>query len=187
MDALFSYHVGLFVYVPLVFLAFFGIPFLDKKQRWILPLFFFAMVYLYSAWWFWPITKRALIDFYVVPAICFGALLLHVRTVKWNAVIMTLIALTIFHFQLKAYQLNNGILSEHATYSGLFWRNYFRLDRANIYPIPPSTILAQEIHEEDFERTDYKGNRSTEKFLHGSSSLLLDQRTNRRISLSHRF
>ena len=175
-DALFSYHVGLFVYVPLLFLAFAGIPFLEKKQRIILPLFFLAMVYLYSSWWFWPITKRALIDFYVIPAIALGALLVRIRSVKWNAAVLVVLALTIAHFQLKAYQINNGILSEHATYSGLFWRNYFRIDRANIYPVPPSTILKEEVHTEDFERADYNGNRTTEKAFSGNASLLLDQK-----------
>lgn len=175
-DALFSYHVGLFVYAPLLLFSFFGIPFLGKRQRIILPLLFFGMVYLYSSWWFWPITKRALIDFYVIPAICLGALLARIRTVKWQYIALGVITLAVIHFQLKVYQLNNGILSEHATYGDLYWRNYFRTDRANIYPVPPSTIMEQEVHTEDFERENSTPNRSTEKFFSGNASLLLDQK-----------
>ena len=94
-DALFSYHIGLFVYVPVMLLALFGIPFLPTRQRIILPLFFFFIIFLYGAWWYWPILKRALIDFYVLPAIFLGALIANAEQVRWRTSLLSVTTLTV--------------------------------------------------------------------------------------------
>ncbi len=151
VDALFSYHNGLYLYVPLALLSLAGIYFLKGKQRVVVPLFFFAIVFLYSAWWYWPITRRALIDYYPLIAIMLGALIAGTQHRKARFAVIALISLTIAHYQLKNYQLNHGILSEYSTYSELYWRNYFRTDPANIYPVPPQTILAVEEYTHGFE------------------------------------
>jgi hypothetical protein len=175
-DALFSYHNGLFLYVPLALLAFAGIYFLKGKQRFIVPLFFLAIVFLYSAWWYWPITRRALIDYYPLIAIMLGALIAGTMQTKARIAVVALITLCIAHYQLKNYQLNHGILSEYSTYSELYWRNYFRTDPANIYPVPPETILATEEHQRDFE-TEIKDCPVTDSIsFSGSHALRLDSK-----------
>jgi len=152
--ALFSYHNGLFLYVPLALLAFAGIAFLKGKQRIIVPLFFLAVTFLYSAWWYWPITRRTLIDYYPLLAIMLGALLAGTAHRKIRYAIVALIVMSVAHYQLKNYQVNKGILSEYYTYGDLYWRNYFRTDPANIYPVPPQTIIASAEHTRDFEADD---------------------------------
>ena len=170
-DALFSYHLGLFVYVPLILLSLYGIWFMPRIQRIILSLFFFGIIFLYSAWWYWPIVKRALVDFYVIPAVMLSALVAGYR--KRRKLIVCAIMLCVLYFQFKAMQLRRGILDENATYSEIFWRNFFRTEKANQYPIPPNTILQKEEFMETFEE-GYTGPSTTEKKFNGNSSLLLD-------------
>lgn len=150
-DALFSYHNGLFVYMPLVLISCLGIFFVRNTKHFAVPVLFFAIVFIYASWWYWPITRRALIDFYPLPAIVLALMLnkVNVSGMKW--VVGVLLIFSAAHYQLKNYQMNNGILSEYSTYGEWFWRNYFRIDPANIYPIPPSTILAREEHMESFD------------------------------------
>jgi hypothetical protein len=141
VDALISYHQGLFTYVPLVLISLFGIFYLRDRKRWILPLFFLAMLFLYSCWWYWPITKRAMVDFYALPAVMLGALLAGIRR---KALVIALIFVCVCYHQFKSYQFRNGILDENATYGDVFWRHFFRTTKANIYPIAPETILKEQ-------------------------------------------
>lgn len=150
-DSLFSYHNGLFVYTPLALMSCAGIFFIRSAKQFVIPVLFFVIVFLYASWWYWPITRRALIDFYPLLAIMLALLLgkLSKPALRWTVTVLLLFS--VFHFQLKNYQVNKGILSEYSTYSELFWRNYFRTDPANIYPIAPSTILAKEERTESFD------------------------------------
>jgi hypothetical protein len=173
-DALFSYHLGLFVYVPLIFLSLFGVFFMRWKMATPLILFFFAMIFLYSAWWYWPITKRAIIDFYVVPAIFLGALFSKMSRPSLKIGVIATSVLYVFYFQFKALQVRNGILDEFLTYKELFWRNFLRTEKANIFPVPPKSIIAEELHAQNFESTDTKLHLSSTQHFEGSSSLLLD-------------
>lgn len=173
VDALISYRYGLFIYVPLAFLALAGIFFLPRKQQLILPVLFFAILFVYSCWWFWPITKRAMIDWYAIPAILLAAFFSRVKQKQVKVTFATLSVLCIGHYQLKQFQVNNGILNEFATYKELFWRNYFRIDKANIYPIPPYTILESTATNYDFENTDDKSH-STDHALTGTRALKID-------------
>jgi hypothetical protein len=173
-DALFSYHIGLFVYVPLVFLSLSGIPFLPLRKRIMLPLFFFFIVFLYSAWWYWPIVKRAVIDFYPLPAIMLGALITrYSSSVKGRAIFVSLALLCIGYFQLKNMQTRKGILDENATYGEVFWRNFFRTEKVNIYLVPPATIIKQTDFLHDYEN-ETNANKSDRKAYSGKYSLLLD-------------
>ena len=173
-EALYSYHIGLFVYVPLMFISLFGIPFLPKRQRFILPLFFFFILFLYASWWYWPILKRALIDFYAIPAIFLGALLNASEQRKWKVVLMSILGLTVIYYQFKNMQLKNGIIEEYTNYKEIFWRNFFRTEKANIYLVQPSTIMGEETFTEGFEENNYNGNRTNGKKHSGNYSLLLD-------------
>ncbi|PBQ32656.1 hypothetical protein CNR22_13035 [Sphingobacteriaceae bacterium] len=172
-DALVSYHIGLFVYVPVIFISLFGIPFLPPRKRIILPLFFFFIIYLYGAWWYWPILKRALVDFYVLPGIFLGALIAAISKRKWKITLLSLIAVSLAYFQLKTYQMNSGILDEYTTYKEVYWRNFFRINKANMYLVPPSTILKEEKYLEDFEKNTFNGNVTSEKKQSGKYSLSL--------------
>jgi hypothetical protein len=172
-DALFSYHIGLFVYVPLMLVSMFGIPFLTKTQRILLPLFFFFIIYLYGAWWYWPILKRALIDFYVIPAILLGALASVCVNKMQKVIFLTVVGMTVFYFQFKSMQMARGILDEYTTYKEVFWRNFFRVNKTNMFLVPPSTIIKEEVVTEDFEKNEFNGNVSTVEKSTGDRSLYL--------------
>jgi hypothetical protein len=170
-DALISYHQGLFVYAPAILIALCGLLFMPLRQRLLLGGFFFAIIYIYSCWWYWPITKRALVDFYAIPAFCLAALLHGVQRGRY--VLLVLLFLSVAYFQLKSLQVRKGILDENATYGEIFWRHFFRTKKASIYPIAPSTILYRSEKTEDFE-SGFPGPVSGEKPFAGDQSLVLD-------------
>jgi len=174
-DALFSYHMGLFVYVPLFMLSFAGYIFIADKRKLLLPLLFFGLLFLYSAWWYWPITKRAMIDFYALPAIGLGALLKKVKNKRPQIIlVLTLILITVAYFQLKSRQIRDGILDEFLTHKDLFWEHFFRLRKAHIYPIPPQSILEEQQQLVTFEDTLQSCHLSAENHYSGKKSLVLD-------------
>lgn len=176
---LFGYGSGMLVYMPLLSLSLFGIFCLPAlRQRILLPLTFFLIVYLYSTWWYWPATARSLIDFYVLIAVLLGAL--YRRFESFNKIKISL-ALLLFvmagYSQLKFMQGSNGILDANYTDADLFWRNFFRIQNTNIYPVPPASIIKQQQHTEDFETGSYQGNRSSEKKYAGNYSAVLNDHT----------
>jgi hypothetical protein len=174
-DALFSYHNGLFLYSPLVLISCAGIFFMRNAKQFAVPVLFFAIVFIYASWWFWPITRRALIDFYTLPAIVLALMLSKVNISRMKWVVGALLFFSVAHYQLKNYQMNKGILSEYSTYDDLFWRNYFRTDPANIYPIPPATILAIEEHFENFDKDPGPCQWTDSTSFSGKRCLMLDR------------
>ncbi len=174
IESLFSYHLGLFVYVPLIFVSLFGIPFVLKRKRFLLPGFFFFILFLYSSWWYWPIVKRAMVDFYVFPAIFLAGLLNASQSRSLKALWLSLFMLCTGYYQFKNFQLSRGILDEFSTYKEVFWQNFFRTEKANIYLIPPKTIKKEMVLVENFESGAHSGNLSKAKKSEGNYSLLLD-------------
>jgi hypothetical protein len=175
-DVLISYHAGLFVYVPIIFLSVFGVFYLQSIRKGvILLLLFFLVVYLYSSWWYWPITTRSLIDYYPLMAILLGALLKRVENsgLKRFALIVVMVLMVAYH-QLKSMQLHNGILDGNLTHCELFWKNFFKTHRSNIYAIPPSSIIKNEIHFENFEGNAYTALKTDLEKHSGKYSALLD-------------
>lgn len=177
VDVLFSYHAGLFIYVPIAFMSLFGIFYLkNNMQKVLFPAILLLVLYLYSSWWYWPITTRAFIDFYPIMAIMLAALMhkaIEYKKIKVSFLVI-LFTLTAYH-QLKSMQFRNGILDYNYTHSELYWRNFFKTHKANQYVIPPSSIIKQEVFTENFETNNYKGNK-TDKILHnGSQATLLDK------------
>jgi len=174
IDALFSYHMGLFVYVPLILLSVFGVFFVNKRLAVLLGLFFLGMVFVYSSWWYWPICKRALIDFYAIPAILLAGLLASISKRSLRFIFLSISLLCIIFFQFKAYQISNGILDEYITYKEVFWKNFFATEKMHQFLVPPKSILEKETHKEGFEQGAFVGNRTNSKSSEGKWSLLLD-------------
>lgn len=171
IEALFGYRLGLFVYAPVLLLAFFGLPFMPARSRVMFPLLFLTAVFLYSAWWYWPILIRALVDFYVLPGICLAYLLARSKGTQ-RLVVIVLIVICVGYFQFKSYQVRNGILAEFGTYKEIFWRNFFRMKPASMYLVPPETIRSTRVFTEDFE--NYRRHTTNDESYGGKSSLLLD-------------
>ena len=70
-------------------------------------------------------------------------------------------------------QFNRGILDEYTTYKELFWRNFFRTDKANIFSVPPSTIMKEQSFTEDFEGNAFQGKTSNTEKYKGNYALSL--------------
>lgn len=176
-DVLISYHSGWFVYVPLAFISFFGALLLPTlKQKIVLPLFYAGIIFLYSCWWYWPITARAVIDYHALLAIFLAAFLIKVRAYKKiNMAFIALLCFSTMYYQLKSMQLNRGILAENYTYKEVFWRNFFRLHKANMYLIPPESIIQQESYLQDNETQFSEGSKNTSEKYSGNTSILLDK------------
>ncbi len=177
MDVIFSYHTGLFIYVPLAFVSLLGVFYLQNKlQKILFPAIILLVLYLYSSWWYWPITTRALIDFYPIIAILLAAALHHfINYPKYKIASITFLFVLTGYHQLKSFQLHNGILDENYTYSELFWRNFFRIHKTNQYIIPPSCIVEQKNYAEDFETNTYSGFKSNQLAHTGSYAALLNK------------
>ena len=175
-EVLFSYHAGLFIYVPLAFLSCIGMFYLKNNiQKILFPSILLIVLYMYSSWWYWPITTRAFIDFYPIMAIMLAAVMhkaIQYKCMK-PAFIMLVFLLTGYH-QLKSFQLHNGILDENYTHSQLFWKNFFQIKKSNQYVIPPSSIINEASYREDFETNSYIGYKTDHIFHQGIHAALLN-------------
>ncbi|MES2515217.1 MAG: hypothetical protein V4580_13785 [Bacteroidota bacterium] len=178
-DTLISYHSGWFVYVPLALIAFFGAIYLPTtQQKIILPLFFAFIIFIYSCWWYWPITARAVIDFHALLAIFLASLLVKVKPrKKLNAAILIVLLISACYYQLKSFQQHNGILVENYTYKDIFWRNFFRIHKTQMFLVPPESILKRESYQQDMESGFSEGVKSLSEHHSPTNSILLDKQS----------
>ena len=174
LDALFSYNIGLFTYVPLAFISLFGIRYLSIQKKIILPFVLFVVIFLYSSWWYWPITSRGIIDFYPILAICLAALIHQLSNQKKLLItLLVFICLSIFYYLFKNMQKQKGILDESITYKEVFWRNFFRTKKANMFLIPPSSIINQINYNLDFESSYFNKEVLSQINHTGKNSILI--------------
>jgi hypothetical protein len=113
IDFLFSYKKGLFVYLPITFLALFGIAQLwkrDKSKAMFIAVYLLAVMYILSCWWMWyyggSFGTRVIIEFLPIFALLlyFLTAYIKVRAVK-NTVISLIVVLTLFcQFQTWQYR-----------------------------------------------------------------------------------
>lgn len=176
-DVLFSYHAGTFVYVPLFLLAFAGAMFIvNRKQRFIFPLLVLLVIFIYSSWWYWPVVTRTLIDFYPLLAIMLAAFIYRFsKPLNTKRLVTVVLFILVMYHQLKSMQLHNGILSESYTYSELFWRNFFRLTKTNIYPIPPKSIMFKTEQHYNFESDEPECTKTQEVAHSAKNACLMDK------------
>jgi len=176
VDVLISYHSGILIYMPILTFAFIGSFFFKKLiQKMLFPVFLILVFYLYSCWWYWPILSRSIIDFYVIFSLLIAALINHFYTRK---IILFLIIsfnfLCAAYYQLKNYQLHNGILVENNTYSKLFWDNFFVLDKMNQYLINPNHIVFQKTYLQNYEGVNSLVARTNKEKHKGEYSVVLN-------------
>ncbi len=176
IKAAFGFQYGMFLYAPLLLLALLGAWYYPgKMKRWILPGFFMFLFYIYASWWFWPITSRALIDFYVIPALLLSALLSHFSA-KRRSGLMVLLTLCAFtgYYQLKQLQFRKGVLDANYTHAGLYFKNFFRTHKSHQFAVPPYSIQQSHIFTQNFEDTAYKGPRTGQQIYQGKYATFLD-------------
>lgn len=155
MELLASYQAGIFLYTPLLLVALAGCwYFVPRRKGWMMITLFFTILFIYSCWWYWRMTSRALVDYAGISAILLAALLSGLWTQKkTRAVLITLVLCCIGYFQLKSMQFRNGILHPFYTDAHYYWTNFFVTYPVNIYPVPERYILQEESVTNDFEQT----------------------------------
>lgn len=140
---LFGFRKGLFIYTPLMILAFSGIPLLFKYRReysWLIIVFMAINIYvIYSwwAWWYgWCFSSRPFIDYFAVMAIPL-ALLLH-WIVKQNVklriigvVLVLLIGLEGIHLSVEAYY---GAIHGDSMTKAAFFDSFWRIRASEKFP-----------------------------------------------------
>lgn len=175
-DVLISYRSGWFTYVPIAFVSIVGLWFLQQpKQKVGLFIFIFLVIYLFSSWWYWPIVARVMIDFHAILAIGLAAISIKLfQTGKAKIVFISICLISVAYYQLKSMQLHNGILAENYTYKEIFWRNFFRIHKGNMFLVPPESILKQINYSEDFEGQSYSATNYSQDSHHGNTALKLD-------------
>jgi len=152
-DNFFGFQNGILWYTPLIFLSFFTLFFVGHKPRLLVLLTpVFLIIVLYSLWFYWNIVNRTLVDFTAILAILLYELMQQVVKTKQQYRLVLLIALfSVPVYQLKAYQLRQGILNSNYTYWKYYFKNFLTLKQIDVYPVDPKTILKEQTHYFDFE------------------------------------
>lgn len=178
IKAAFGFQYGMFLYAPLLLVALAGFGFYPGKiKRWVLPGFFLMMFYIYASWWFWPITNRALIDFYFIPAILLSALLLGLSgNRKRRAVVLIPFFVCVGYYQLKQLQFRRGVLDANYTHAQLYTKNFFTTHKSQQFAVPPYSIIKSQSFIQGFEQDTYRGPRLVEPVYKGSYSTVLDDK-----------
>jgi hypothetical protein len=108
---LFSYKKGLFVYLPLTFVALFGFVPLWKKDRTraICGMLFIAMlIYVLSSWWMWyyggSFGTRVIVEYLPVFALLLLFLLNSIRKNALRTAMIVLLSVLVLHCQLETFQ-----------------------------------------------------------------------------------
>jgi hypothetical protein len=135
INSLFSYRKGLFLYIPLMAVAYLGIPFLYRKYPgFVLPvaLFSAANVYVLASWCFWwfggSFGPRSYIDTYAILALPFAAITGTILKHKWVLKIPYIVIVGAFvwfnFFQTKQYI--NGAISWGGMTKAAYWDSFLR-------------------------------------------------------------
>jgi hypothetical protein len=176
LDALYSFHIGLLWYMPFAFFVL-VLGIFNRNYLW-MSIYFLSILFLYSSWWYWPIVKRAMIDYYWVISIVAASIFVSIKKKNLKIAFIFFSMLFVGCYQLKNYQIQKGILSEFSTYKEVYWRNFFRIKKAQQYFIQPQTILEKEEYFTSFENNQTAQNTNNNRPFNGGSSMVLDSAQN---------
>lgn len=153
-NTLFSYHRGLFIYTPILFISLSGVVWMALKKHYYQALtwflFFTILIYIFSSWWTWHYGDgyglRVYIEFYPLFFIPF-AFFLNEISLKLKLAIAAFAVLTIPLNIIQTYQYKSYILHwEHMDkdsywsvflkteprYEGFLWKKEFHAGYYNV-------------------------------------------------------
>lgn len=131
-DVLFSYRKGLFVYMPMLFVALAGIYYWSRKQtfvygRWLIS--FALIVFVLSSWSSWAyggcFGNRAFIEYYMLFIIPFALLVEHTTSPK---ILYAVIAALILLCQIQTYQYRYAYIHWDEMNKEKYWKVFLRVD-----------------------------------------------------------
>lgn len=136
-EFLFSYQNGMFLYTPLLFIAFTGafIVLLIRKQYYRIfgvSAFFCLVIYVMSSWhvWFYgeSFGSRTFIEYYFMAGVALALLLQYASTIGLRILILTLCTLCIPLNNIQAFQYEQRILHGAAMDSNSYWEIFLKTD-----------------------------------------------------------
>lgn len=135
LDILWSYKKGLFVYTPLLLLAFAGLPAWWGRSRmapvrW--AVFLFVLSYVLSSWWNWwyggSFGSRVYVEYLGLFAIPFALGLSNARPIQRRAWVATSVVLVVVcliqTYQARYYQIHWEDMDRER-----YWKEFLRIDR----------------------------------------------------------
>ena len=140
--SLFSFRKGLLVYIPILFFAFLGLPFMYKRCRDLFtPALFFTFIniYILSSWCFWwfggSYGPRSYIDSYAILAFPFAAFTSFMFDKKWYIKIPYFLAVVtlIAHSLFQTLQYRNGTIHYLAMTKEAYRESFLQLYPTNEY------------------------------------------------------
>ena len=136
LNILFSYRKGLFVYAPILFLSMFGLIPLYRQNRFAFfsfLFFFFSLCYVLSCWWNWwyggSFGFRPFVEFYSLPAILFGLLLMSIKKRVYKIWISIIVISCFILNQVQTYQYRYFIIHWDKMDKEHYWRVFMRIDQ----------------------------------------------------------
>jgi len=134
---LFSYKKGLFLYAPILLVAFVsGLFYLWKQRKFELVaflIFFFVTVYVLSSWWMWwyggSFGCRVFIEFIPLISILLGIALQECKSKKIKISIVFSIIVLILFTQIQLYQYRHGIIHWEDMNYDRYWNVFMRVDK----------------------------------------------------------
>lgn len=188
-DGLFSYRKGLFIYTPLMLVAFlFIIPYFKKSLFAALGylLSFIIFIWVITSWGSWSyggaFSLRPVLEFYPLLIIPMAVGLNNLKR-RSEIILILLVFLPITGFCLfQTYQYEKHILSYDDMNKEKYWKVFLKTDRhlkAVAYPpkvetISHDSILSKKIIEYNFDN-DAQNAYNTSQFFSASHSLKLDK------------
>ncbi len=177
IDNVFGFQNGILWYTPIILLCFIPLFFVRNQPKvlfLLLPVFF--VILLYSFWFYWNIVNRTLVDFSGILAVLLLVLLNRFKgNVSLYRLAMFNILVCIPFFQLKAYQLRNGILNNNYTYGRYYAKYFFTLHHVDVFPVNPKTIIHAQDYFYDFEKEEGAGISSQNAYDGKKAAVLNEQ------------
>ncbi len=172
-DNFFGFQYGMLWYTPLLLLCLCALLLVFKQPRLVFLLApVLCIILLYSFWWYWNIVARAVVDSSVILALLLGHVLMNLSGKRLHRPVLAMTLLCVPFFQLKAYQLRNGIIDSNYTYFKYYAKYFFTMRQVNIFPVNPRTVISVEEHFQDFEQQSGNNISNKQKFEGGKAAVL---------------
>ncbi len=131
---LFSYKKGLFVYLPILFVALFGWIYIfrtDKFKAIAGISFLLLLIWTLSSWWNWyyggSFGTRVIVDFLVYFAIPLALLVKNIQKKLHKTLLIGLTVLLTFFCQIQTYQYRYYLIHWSEMNKELYWKNFMKL------------------------------------------------------------
>ena len=196
-SCLFSYSNGMFVYAPVLLIAFAGIFTFYTREKFrffSFLLFFIVLVWIISSWWAWTyggaFGMRPLVEYYSLFALLLGILIKTISQKRFAVLVISfllLVPLTAF-CQLQLWQYDHGIIGYDQMSKEKYWRVFLETRRqfyyinieGDVLPVPADakSLYSDFVNYEMRDSTMDWRSVTTEKAFSGTHAVCLKSENN---------